>query len=86
MDTSGPWFQATPWPYITWDLSVQLCYRLLNTSNHLDIAQSLPNSLLKNQDQLIKNVKPLAWQKDAAYLALATAQDLKGSADDDTRY
>ena len=52
----------------------------------MDIAQSLPNSLLKNQDQLIKNVKPLAWQKDAAYLALATAQDLKGSADDDTRY
>ncbi len=86
MDTSGPWFQATPWPYITWDLNVQLCYWLLNTSNHLDIAQSLPNSLMKNEAQLIKNVKPRAWQNDAAYLALATSQDLKGAIDDDQRY
>ncbi|TDG36154.1 alpha-L-fucosidase [Pedobacter changchengzhani] len=86
MDTSGPWFQSTPWPYITWDLNVQLCYWMLNTSNHLDIAQSLPNTLYNNQQQLVANVKPIAWQKDAAYLALATAQDLKGAADDDKRY
>lgn len=86
MDTSGPWFQATPWPYITWDLNVQLCYWFLNTSNHLDIAQSLPNTLNRNQQQLIKNVKPISWQKDAAYLALSTAQDLTGAADDDKRY
>jgi alpha-L-fucosidase 2 len=86
MDTSGPWFQATPWPYITWDLNVQLCYWLLNTSNHLDLAQSLPNTLFNNKEQLIKNVKPVEWQKDAAYLALATAQDLIGAADDDKRY
>ncbi len=86
MDTSGPWFQDTPWPYITWDLNVQLCYWALNTSNHLDVAMSLPNSLNKNKQQLINNVKPVAWREDAAYLALATAQDLTGSADDDKRY
>jgi alpha-L-fucosidase 2 len=86
MDTSGPWFQDTPWPYITWDLNVQLCYWALNTSNHLDIARSLPNSLNKYQQNLINNVKPVEWRKNAAYLALATAQDLIGSADDDKRY
>lgn len=86
MDTSGPWFQQTPWPYLTWDLNVQLCYWTLNTSNHLDIAMSLPNSLNRNKQQLIKNVKPAEWREDAAYLALATAQDLAGSADDDKRY
>lgn len=86
MDTSGPWFQDTPWPYITWDLNVELCYWALNTSNHLDIAMSLPNSLKKYQQNLIINVKPVEWRKDAAYLALSTEQDLIGSADDDKRY
>lgn len=86
MDTSGPWFQATPWPYITWDLNVQLCYWPLNVSNHLDLAMSLPNSLIKNEQQLIDNVKPDAWRSDAAYIALSTAHDLKGNADDDMRY
>lgn len=86
MDTSGPWLQETPWPYITWDLNVQLCYWLLNGSNHLDLAMSLPNALSRNSQQLVQNVKPEAWQSDAAYLALATAQDLKGTADDDQRY
>lgn len=86
MDTSGPWFQDTPWPYITWDLNVELCYWALNTSNHLDIAMSLPNSLEKYQRNLINNVKPVEWRKDAAYLALATAQDLIGCADGDKRY
>ncbi|KQS36773.1 glycoside hydrolase family 95-like protein [Pedobacter sp. Leaf194] len=86
MDTSGPWLQDTPWPYITWDLNVQLCYWMMNTSNHVDLAYSLPNSLARNASQLIKNVFPIAWRKDAAYLPLATAQDLKGSANDDKRY
>jgi hypothetical protein len=86
MDTSGPWFQKTTWPYITWDLNVQLCYWPLNTSNHLDLAANLSNVLQQNTQQLIENVKPVEWQKDAAYIALATAQDLKGSKDDDQRY
>ena len=86
MDTSGPWFQDTPWPYITWDLNVELCYWALNASNHLDIALSLPNSLKKYHQNLINNVKPVEWRKDAAWLALSTSQDLIGSADDDQRY
>ncbi|MVN20721.1 glycosyl hydrolase family 95 catalytic domain-containing protein [Mucilaginibacter arboris] len=86
MDTSGPWFQPTPWPYITWDLNVQLCYWALNTSNHLDIAASLPNTLKRYQQHLINNVVPPEWRKDAAYLSITTAQDLIGSADDDIRY
>jgi len=86
MDTSGPWFQDTPWPYITWDLNVELCYWALNTSNHLDLALSLPNTLNRYQHNLINNVKPDVWKKDAAYLPLATAQDLIGKADDDQRY
>lgn len=86
MDTSGPWFQDTTWPYITWDLNVQLCYWPLNVSNHLDLAHNLPNVLTKNTKQLVANVKPEDWQSDAAYISLATSQDLKGSRDDDRRY
>jgi alpha-L-fucosidase 2 len=86
MDTSGPWFETTPWPYLTWDLNVQLCYWALNASNHVDIGMSLPHSLNKYKSNLVHNVQPVAWQKDAAYMPLATEQDLIGNADDDVRY
>jgi alpha-L-fucosidase 2 len=86
MDTSGPWFETTPWPYLTWDLNVQLCYWALNASNHVDIGMSLPNTLNKYKNNLIHNVQPTAWQNDAAELPLATEQDLIGTVDDDVRY
>jgi alpha-L-fucosidase 2 len=86
MDTSGPWNVPTPWPYITWDLNAQLCYWPVVTSNRLDLGRSLIETLSRNRQALIGNVRPEAWQADSAYLPIATAQDLIGSRDGDMRY
>jgi len=76
MDTAGIWQTPSPWPYITWDLNVQLCYLLPVTSNHIEtIGMSLINHLNKWQDNLIKNVEPETWQEDSAFVSVCTAMD-----------
>ena len=86
LDTAGPWLQPTPWPYITWDLNVQLCYWPVCASNHLDIGQSLLNTLWKNRENMRGNVRPTSWQKDSSYLPVTTAQDLIAPRTEDRRY
>lgn len=86
MDTAGPWIQPTPWPYITWDLNVQLCYWPVCASNRLELGRSLVDVLRENQQNLIENVRPVEWQADSAYIPVATAQDLIGRRDGDKRY
>ena len=86
MDTSGPWFQPTPWPYITTDLYLQLCYWPVCGSNRLELGQSLVQGLKQNRQTLIENVRPVEWQEDSAYLNITCAQDLIGPRDDDMRY
>lgn len=86
MDTAGPWIQPTPWPYITWDLNVQLCYWPTYASNRLHLAESLINTLHRNKQNLINNVRPKEWQKDSVYIPVASAQDLIAPRDADKRY
>ena len=86
MDTSGPWFQPTPWPYITTDLNLQLCYWPVCASNRLDLGTSLINGLSRCTDALIKNVRPVEWQEDSAFMHITCAQDLVGPRNDDMRY
>ena len=86
MDTAGPWIQPTPWPYITWDLNVQLCYWPTCDSNRLTLAKSLPQTLNKNMQNLIENVRPTAWQTDSAYVSVTSTQDLISRRDGDKRY
>jgi len=86
MDTAGPWLQKTPWPYITWDLNVQLCYWTPCASNRLDLAQSLIETLHKNRQNLINNVRPTSWQKDSAYIPVVSSQDLNEPRNGDRRY
>ncbi len=86
MDTSGPWFQPTPWPYITTDLNIQLCYWPVCASNRLELGESLVRGLHNHRDALIENVRPVEWQSDSAYLHITCAQDLIGPRDDDMRY
>ncbi len=77
MDTAGMWQTPSPWPYITWDLNVQLCYWLPVGSNHVeDIGLSLVNHINKYNHNLVLNVEPVAWQSDAAFLPVPTAMDL----------
>ncbi|MEN8117366.1 MAG: glycoside hydrolase family 95-like protein [Bacteroidota bacterium] len=76
MDTAGLWQTPSPWPYITWDLNVQLCYWLPVASNHIEtIGVSLINHLDKWKENLIKNVEPVEWQDDAAFVPVSTAMD-----------
>lgn len=86
MDTAGPWIQPTPWPYITWDLNVQLCYWPVCASNRLELGESLINTLHKNRQNLIENVRPVEWQADSAYIPVTTAQDLIDFRGSDKRY
>lgn len=86
MDTAGPWIQPTPWPYITWDLNVQLCYWPAGPANRMEVAETLVHHLHKYRQNLIENVRPVEWQADSAYIPVATAQDLIGRRDEDQRY
>jgi len=86
MDTAGPWIQPTPWPYITTDLNVQLCYWPAYPANRLHLGESLINTFHKNRQNLIDNVRPKKWQVDSAYLATTCAQDLIEPRDGDMRY
>lgn len=77
MDTAGMWQTPSPWPYITWDLNVQLCYWLPVGSNHVEeIGMSLINHIEKWKDNLVRNVEPKTWQTDAAFLPVSTGMDL----------
>ncbi len=86
MDTAGPWIQPTPWPYITWDLNVQLCYWPTGPSNRLHLGRSLINVIEKNKQNLINNVRPKEWQVDSAYIPVVSAQDLIEPRNGDRRY
>ncbi len=86
MDTAGPWIQPTPWPYITWDLNVQLCYWPVYPANRLHLGDSLINVLHQNRQTLIDNVRPREWQADSAFVATTSAQDLIEPRDGDMRY
>src|SRR5206468_2318739 len=45
LDLNGPWFNATPWPGIWWNLNIQLTYSPLFRANRLDLAESLLRNL-----------------------------------------
>ena len=86
MDTSGPWIQPTPWPYITWDLNVQLCYWPVCASGRVELGNSLVDALYKNQQALIDNVRPEEWQHDSAMVAVVSSHDLREPRNGDMRY
>lgn len=56
-DTSGPWLDNfTAWPAAWWNLNIELHYSLLYPANHLEIAVSLPETILNHIDELRNNV------------------------------
>lgn len=75
MDNQGPWTGPTPWPGTWFNMNVQLAYSPVYASNHLDIGESLINSLEKNMENLICNV-PEAYRSDSAALGRSTSHDL----------
>ena len=73
----GPWDQPTPWPGIWWNLNVQLTYWPMYTSNHLELAEPLPNSLREYLPNLIANVPP-EYQHDSAGIYRSSTTRLVG--------
>jgi len=85
MDTAGLWAVATRWPFVTWNLNIQLCYWPHNTANRMHIGMSLINSLNKYKANLIDNVRPVEWQKDSICVGLNTGIDCHQPFDVDRR-
>src|SRR5437588_709183 len=75
LDLNGPWFNATPWPAIWWNLNVQLTYSPLFRANRLDLAESLFLNLDRNRQALIDNV-PERLRGEAAAIGRSSGPDL----------
>jgi len=85
MDTAGIWQVASKWPFVTWDLNVQLCYWPHNTANRMHIGMSLINALNKYKANLIDNVRPVEWQKDSICIGVNSGLDCHQPFDVDLR-
>lgn len=85
IDTAGIWQTPSTWPYITWNLNVQLCYIPCYTAGRFDIAESLIRTLWNCRENLRNNVRPVEWQSDSYWLGLATGSDLDHPYDIDGR-
>ncbi|HEY6156817.1 MAG TPA: hypothetical protein VIV88_05150 [Gemmatimonadales bacterium] len=75
LDLNGPWFNATPWPGIWWNLNIQLTYSPLFRANRLDLAESLFRNLDRHRQALIDNV-PERLRADAAAIGRSSGPDL----------
>jgi alpha-L-fucosidase 2 len=75
LDLNGPWFNATPWPAIWWNLNIQLTYSPLFRANRLDLAESLFRNLDRNRQALIDNV-PERLRGEAAAIGRSSGPDL----------
>lgn len=86
IDTPGMWNSGGPWPYSTHDFNTQTVHFPVYTANRLQLGEALVNALKRNKKNLIDNVVPEEWQEDSALLNLATAFDMKGKRNGDSRY
>src|SRR5437773_3675524 len=75
LDLNGPWFNATPWPAIWWNLNIQLTYSPLFRANRLDLAESLFRNLDRHKQALIDNV-PERLRGGAAAIGRSSGPDL----------
>jgi hypothetical protein len=84
IDTHGPWLQPSNWPYLTWNLNVQISYYALQPSNRLALAEGLFRTIDAHRDALRRTAAPVA--KGAAAIFHCTQQDLESPIDIDRRY
>jgi alpha-L-fucosidase 2 len=75
LDLNGPWFAATPWPMIWWNLNIQLTYSPLFKANRLNLAESLFGNLDRHRQALIDNV-PQRLRPNAAAVGRSSGPDL----------
>ncbi len=75
IDTVGPWLTTTSWPAAFWNLNTQLTYASMYAPCLFDIASSLPNTLIREKDTLIRNVDE-QYRADCAGIGSNTTADL----------
>ncbi len=83
LDLNGPWYNATPWPAIWWNLNIELTYSPLFRANRLGLAESLFRNLDRNTQALINNV-PERLRGDAAAIGRSSGPDLVRKVDLET--
>jgi len=86
VDTAGLWFQGKSWPYFTADWNIQSAHWPVYAANRLEQGQELVDRLYDRREELIKAVRPVAWQEDSAFLPIEVAGDLIGNREQDMRY
>jgi len=85
IDTAGIWQTPSKWPDSHWDFNIPYCYYPMPTANRVEMGQSLIRPFNTYQDNLIKNVRPVEWQQDSAFLPVTTGHDLYQPKDVDDR-
>lgn len=77
-DLMGPWYKQTGWPGIWWNLNTQMLFSSLHISNQIELASTLPDFIIKRNDELINNV-PEQWQHNSAGLPRCSGPKLQES-------
>ncbi len=85
IDTAGIWQTPSKWADSHWDFNIPYCYYPMPTANRVELGRSLIRPFNNYRDNLIRNVRPVEWQKDSAYLAVTTGMDLYQPKDVDDR-
>lgn len=86
VDCPGIWFQGGQWPYITTDYNIQTALWGVYTANRLEVGGELMDMLHRGREALARNVRPVEWQSDSAYVNVATQRDMIAPRDQDMRY
>ena len=86
VDTPGIWPQGGGWCYITTDYNIQTALWAVYAANRLEQGGELIEMLHRGAEKLCRNVRPVEWQSDSAYMSLASEPDLIGPRDQDMRY
>ena len=73
IDLMGPWFDATPWPRLWWNLNVQLTYWPVLAANRLELGESLLGMLDRCGPALAANAAP--WSEDSAAIGRTSSYD-----------
>ncbi len=76
MDTAGLWQVPSSWPFVTWNLNVQLCYWAPFPANRMGVGESLIYNLWKFRQNLINNVMPEEWRDDSAMTSVNSGNDM----------
>lgn len=80
------WYQPTFWNYLTHNDGTHMKHYPLLPTNHLDLGESLLNSLDQHKEQLKLNVRPVEYQEDSYVLGHCSQMDLIAPLDMDMRY